>query len=223
MQDNENQAQNITDPQHTQTISDAPVGTRRNKKSGKPVLVIIIVIIILVALGAGAWYLLREPEIETDQATTNSLSAPEVNKITSTPTPSPTPVEMNREEITVSVLNGTGIPGEAGFLQDKLEALGYVEIEVGNASSQDNEVTTITFSSDLPEATTVEITKEIEALYNSVTTKKSSSLKVDFEVTTGLRKGQSLPEEDAATPTPTKSTSATSPTPTSSTTVTPTP
>ncbi len=222
MEDTEHQSHNMQSSHPTQSVVDAPVGTRRNRKTGKPILVIVIVILILTGLGAGAWYLLREPEIENESPIANSLSTPESMKITSTPTPTPTITEINRETLSVSVLNGTGIPGEAGFLETKLKALGYGDIEVGNAPSQDNEVTIITFSSDLPEASTVEITKDIESLYTTVTTKKSSSLDVDFEVTTGLRTGQSL-DAHATSPTPTKSAGTPTPTGTSTVTSTPTP
>lgn len=223
MEDTDNQSHTMQPTHPTQSVIDAPVGTRRNRKTGKPVLVIIIVILILAGLGAGAWYLLREPEIETDSTIGNSLSTPETMRITSTPSPTPTITEINREDLSVSVLNGTGIPGEAGFLETKLEALGYSEIEVGNAPSQDNEITIITFSSDLPEATTVEITKDIESLYETVTTKKSSSLDVDFEVITGLRAGQSLDDDNDTSPTPTKSAGTLTPTGTITVTSTPTP
>lgn len=49
------------------------------------------------------------------------------------PTPEPTPTAMTREEITVEVLNGSGVTGAAGALAKKLEELGYKIGEVGNA------------------------------------------------------------------------------------------
>ena len=55
-------------------------------------------------------------------------------------------IKKLKGKIAVEILNGTGKPGEAGFLQDKLKALGYTKIEVGNATSQNNISTTVTFS-----------------------------------------------------------------------------
>ena len=58
------------------------------------------------------------------------------------PTPSPvalaTPVPVfDRKEFKIQVLNGSGTAGLAGKAKDKLEALGYPEVSVGNADSKD--------------------------------------------------------------------------------------
>ncbi|MEK7164209.1 MAG: LytR C-terminal domain-containing protein [Patescibacteria group bacterium] len=59
-----------------------------------------------------------------------------------TPTPSPvaiaTPVPVfDRKDFKIQVLNGSGVAGLAGKAKDKLEALGYPEVTVGNADSKD--------------------------------------------------------------------------------------
>ncbi len=190
--------------------------TRGQRKRGKSILIVVIVLLVLFGIGGGVWYLLREPEIEVETSP-KSLSAPEVTRSTPTSTPSPTPLDVNREEVSIEVLNGTGIAGEASFLQGELEELGYEDIEVGNASSQDNEITKVTFSSKLPDPIVKEITEKLEELYKKVDTDTSSSQKVDVSVITGLRSGQTLP-----TDTP-KATSIPTPTEADSVSITPTP
>lgn len=197
----------------TATSGDVKVGdassVRGDRKKGKPILVVIIIIIITLLLGAGAWFLLRDPESDSDSDTISidsGLSVPEVRDPTSTPVPTEVEVEVDRAEIRISVLNGTGIPQEAGFLQGILEDLGYVEIEVANADDQTNTTAVVTFASDLPGQIVDEITDELEDTYNSLETEQSSSLD-DFDVViiTGLREGQELPTpepEEEATPTP---------------------
>ena len=59
-----------------------------------------------------------------------------------TPTPSPvaiaTPVPVfDLKDFKIQVLNGSGVAGLAGKAKDKLEALGYPEVTVGNADSKD--------------------------------------------------------------------------------------
>jgi hypothetical protein len=103
-------------------------------------------------------------------------------------------------------------------LQGELEDLGYSNIEVGNASSQDYEETRVTFSSSLDDAIVDEITELLEDTYQDVSVDTSSSQDVDVSIITGLRIGQTARPEETATPEPT-----TSPTPTSSPTASPSP
>lgn len=210
----ENTEQNTPAPQASAGHMQAEQ-SRRKKKSGKPVLIVLVILLVLGLLGGGVWYLLREPEIEVDTSTSNSLSTPAVARSTSTPTLTPTPVEIDREEISIEVLNGTGIAGEASFLQTELEDLGYEQIEVGNASSQDNETTIVVFSSETPEGVEDEVTAKLKELYDKVDTDTSSSQTVNISITTGLRSGQTLPTNTpkSATPTPTEAEDLT-PTPT---------
>lgn len=54
------------------------------------------------------------------------------------PPPSPTPtIEVKREEVKVQVLNGTGIPGQAGSTKTLLTDKGYKNVITGNASKYD--------------------------------------------------------------------------------------
>ncbi len=117
----------------------------------------------------------------------------------------------------IEVLNGTGIPGAASFLQDELKDLGFEDIEAGNADNQDQEETIVTYSRELNSAIADEITKKLEELYDSVRTRKAT-LSGDFDVsiTTGPRKGGTATASPKATTTSSPKASATaSPTPSS--------
>src|SRR3546814_13026593 len=80
----------------------------------------------------------------------------------------------NKESISIEVLNGTGIGGEAGYLETQLKSLGYTDIKTGNASGATVSVTTITFNTSVSETVVSEITKKLEDIYQKVETKKSS-------------------------------------------------
>lgn len=69
---------------------------------------------------------------------------------TATPTPSPEPTttptptpQLEREELRVKVLNGSGTPGKAGEVRDILRDAGYSDIVTGNADAFDYEETVI--------------------------------------------------------------------------------
>ncbi|GIW62361.1 MAG: hypothetical protein KatS3mg090_0187 [Patescibacteria group bacterium] len=63
------------------------------------------------------------------------------------PTPTPTPV-INKEEINIKILNGSGVRGQAGKLQNYLEEKGYSQIITGNADNFDYTQTEIQYKSE---------------------------------------------------------------------------
>lgn len=62
---------------------------------------------------------------------------------TSIPTPS---ISLNRKDLKLQVLNGTGIAGLAGKAKSYLENLGYVNITTGNDDSYSNSTTQISLT-----------------------------------------------------------------------------
>lgn len=77
---------------------------------------------------------------------------------TETPTPTPT---IERKEIKVKVLNGTGISGKAAKVKASLKELGYSEILTGNASADDYDVTEIQIKKSQPELKAI-ITEDLK-------------------------------------------------------------
>lgn len=68
---------------------------------------------------------------------------------TATPSPSPTPTPaLNRSDLKIEVLNGSGIPGLAGQAKDYLEGLGYKDVATGNADSYTSTQTQLSLKSD---------------------------------------------------------------------------
>ena len=186
--------------------------TSDQKKSKLP---LIIAAVVLLVLGGGAFYFLRSgSESEPVEIVNEEVEVP-----TSAPIPTDEPeVEIQRDSVTIQILNGSGVSGEAGYFQGILANLGYKDIEIGNASGDDKVETTVTFSEDLAESVVKELTKKLEDTYKDVNVKTSGSTKFDVEIVVGLRKGQSAPTQvptKAPTATPAKDlTPTTTPTPT---------
>ena len=189
-----------------------PLSPKSKEKSSKAGLIILIVVALL---GIGIFFL-------TKRAGEKEIAPTETPTVTSSPSPSASAEPIDREEVTIEVQNGTGISGEAAYLQGQLRSLGYTDITVGNASSADNEATTVTFKTGLNQGVVDELTAKLKEIYQTVSVKSSSTQTKDVVVVTGLRKGQTAKPSATATPTPKPSASA-SPTATSSASPSPSP
>jgi hypothetical protein len=66
------------------------------------------------------------------------------------PTATPEPTQaLEKEDLSIQVLNGSGAPGAAGDGQNYLEELGYENISVGNADSYGYEQTEVYIKEEL--------------------------------------------------------------------------
>lgn len=165
----------------------------------------VIIFIALLILGGAGIYFFSQSEGGAVATPTPSFGVvPIEDKATSTPQPTKSPEPAKKDEVSIEIQNGTGITGEAKLLQDRLKALGYSDITVGNAATTDNTDTTVTFLKTLSQATQDEIKKSLEGFYKTVTVKTSTTQKSDVIVLTGLRSGST-----SASATPKASGSAT--------------
>jgi hypothetical protein len=207
-------------------MGSVPSQPRRQLKSkgNKKLAVILIVIAVILVIGSGLFILGKSRSKSSKEIATPAPADTFIDENTPEPIETATPEPVDRTVIKINILNGTGIPKEASYLQGVLKDLGYEDIKVGNASKQDNTVTNITFKSGLSDTVIDEITGELKKKYESVKTSKSSSLDFDVVVITGLRKGQTpLPSvistpESTVSPSPSSSPSSS---PTTSPTATP--
>lgn len=200
--------QQIPQPQITPAANVGFPNQAPRKKSKLP-LIIVAVIGVLLILGVGGWFVMQsssEGDLEASPtpASFNSGSTLQTPQPTSTPaaTATATPKAVDKSKVTIEIQNGTGTPGDAGYVKTELEKLGYKEIETGNATDQGVTTTTVTFDKALSETVVTELTTKLEALFTEVTTKKSTVTgSTQVKIVTGTKK--------AKTTTATKSPSAT--------------
>lgn len=199
-----------------------PGGKRKKKFNKKLLFIPAVVVVLLVVAGL---LIFKEDEFVLSP----EPSPTPFEEVIQTPSPTPEQTEVDREEISIKVLNGTGIKGEAAFLQKEMGELGYDDVDIGNASQQDRTTTEVTFRPSVPDAAVDEVTDKLKELYKDVETDTDAAADRDIQIITGLRPGQSLPTEApepkiTSTPTPTGTITVTptaSPTPTNSPTPTP--
>jgi hypothetical protein len=223
MEENQNiENQQVSEPTFRETPSGVSFPTvGEQKKPGGAKTFLIIGILILVAILGFVIYKSATKKTDVLSAVEptpfdNLTAPPDQGVVVATPAPiTATPKAADRTGVAIQVQNGTGITGEAAYLQTQLKNLGYTDVKVGNASSQNVTTTTVTFSSSLDSSIIAELTQKFNALYQTVATSNSASTTFDVVVVTGLRKG--------ATPKPSASPSASSSaTPTATPTVKPT-
>ncbi|MFC1625791.1 LytR C-terminal domain-containing protein [Patescibacteria group bacterium] len=191
-----------------------PTVGQKKKGNAARTLVVLGILVLVAALGFVIFKGASNKTEETPSPAGDTLSTPTVSE------PSPTAEPVDKTEVSVQVLNGTGIAGEAGLLQTKLEKLGYADIKVGNAESQDQTTTKVTFSSTLSSEVVDEITTSLKETYKEVSTVTSSTGTYDVVITTGLRVGTTPIPSASPTPASTPTASPTA-TPTASPTATP--
>lgn len=116
------------------TFSASEFGLSNGEGSKKRNILLFIVVFLLVALVSAIFYFFFTGSLKFEPS-----QQPVVETVSPTqaPTATPTPVEFNRSELSVNVLNGSGVGGAAGKMQTLLEDLGYEDIEVGNAETSD--------------------------------------------------------------------------------------
>lgn len=144
-----------------------PDTTKENEKGrgpgGKIIALIIIVLLILGAVVGGVLFFQKGvSEPITEEA-----------NVSSTPTPTTTPEpdveeEIDLTKVTMSILNGSGIAGEAGKVKDLLSGVGFTDenIETGNADSYNYEGITLSIKENLSEDIVEEIDKALSDDYD---------------------------------------------------------
>lgn len=91
---------------------------------------------------------------------------------------------VDKKELTIEVLNGTGTVGLASSIKKDLQSMGYTQIDTGNASSMNYKTTTITALMTLPDSLLNEMKEYLSKDFKSVEIKKiTEEEKKDYDIT----------------------------------------
>lgn len=207
MEETQNQSQGFSQdtPQQDKGVSFPTVG-EQNKGGGAKTLLIIGILALIGILG----YVIYRSASEEG---TGELAEPTPYENTAVPVEEPTPVPSSspsaspsatadKTKVKIQVQNGTGITGEAAYLQNILKAMGYTNVTVGNSPTQDETETTVSFASSVSSDMVSEITSKLNATYQTVTKTSSTSTSYDVVIVTGLRKGATAKPSASPTATP---------------------
>ena len=120
-------------------------------------------------------------------ARTPTISIAPKIKPSNTPVPSPAVLVAEKNSINIRILNGSGIPGQADTISERLVAGGYTKIEVGNAPTQESENTSVVVKPSVDIAHRKEIDDIITSLGHSTVIRESSEIDTDILITTRKR------------------------------------
>lgn len=125
-----------------ESISSVPaVGTLSdNPGGGKRYLLIFLIVLLILGLIGGGVYIYRRT-LSQKEAAPEVTPTPEL-QVEESPEASPA-AALDRADLAVEILNGSGIAGLAGEASSYLEGLGYTDVKTGNAGSYDYEQTEI--------------------------------------------------------------------------------
>lgn len=204
MEEGQNQAQQT--PQiNEERVSFPTVGSQEKKNGGAKTLLIVGILVLVGILG---YVIYKSASGKTEDTITNTEPTPYENmaapqavatsspSATILPSPSSSPsAKIDRTKVKIQIQNGTGITGEAAYLQNILKGLGYTNVTTGNSATQDETDTQVSFASTVPSDIVTEITSKLNSTYETVKKISSTSSTYDVVIITGLKKG--------ATPKPT--------------------
>lgn len=191
-------------PSSTQfhTASFGALDDEKPASGKKKKLILFVIVLVLLLLAAGAVFYFQGAQDTTpqnNQATTQQ------------PTPQPTPTtapQLERSDLSVQVLNGSGTPGKAGEVAEYLEGLGYENIDTGNADSYDYDETVVQLKEDAADYEDLVIA-DLESEYpvqSNVETLDEDS-EYDLIIIIGQSEtsdDEDLEDEEAEDPTPTE-------------------
>lgn len=163
--------------------------TFENKEINSTWKIAIGIFLTLLVVG-GAYYFINNANVNNEKTEELIEMAPVVEEVIEEEIPieeEEIPI-VEKSEITIQVLNGSGVPGQAGATQELLLDIGFENVEVGNADNQDYQNTILTFDKNVPNLYTEEIGDLLKETYENVledTPDEDDTINYDIVIITG--------------------------------------
>lgn len=134
----ENTSQTVTVPKDEANLEDTFVPDYTPpqvvKKSSKKIFIIAVIVIVITLIAAVLFFVMFNKNKKTEEQSTKT---PQVQETASQPDKEEKSAESyDRANVTLEVLNGSGVAGAAKKIADSLASLGYDIIAVGNAPEE---------------------------------------------------------------------------------------
>ncbi|OGM10705.1 hypothetical protein A2Z22_05360 [Candidatus Woesebacteria bacterium RBG_16_34_12] len=174
-------------------------GPEKGKSKKKKMFFILFILIIVAGvISGGIWYF--NNNFKKEDSDTNVDNGSQV--VTPSPEVSATPTqaqEVDTSEYSINILNGSGIAGEAGRVENLLSDIDFKVIDTANADSYDYVETEVQIKENLPDTLYNLIKESLENNY--IVTRLDENLTEDSEydvvIIVGSQKAE--PEENTST------------------------
>jgi len=158
------------------------------KGNGPNAKVVVLIVVILLILGAivGGFFYYRQSVSEPIQEPVPTPSVPTVS-------PTALPIKVDLKTLSVNVLNGSGITGEAGrvkALLTKEEGFAADKVTTGNDTSSDHKETSVQLKKDTSETVFESIKEMLGETYDVIKSEEAleEDSKYDVVITVGAKK-----------------------------------
>ncbi len=159
--------------------------------------------VFLVLIGILVWLIIGQRTPKKNKIAINPSPALVSARVSPTLTLAPTNIAstaatlLPKETITIEILNGSGIVGQADTIREQLEDANYEAITTGNAPTRQTTRTLILFKSRIPIPQREEIVSIVSDVAGEATTQINEEIESDILITTA-----SSSEQNTITPTP---------------------
>lgn len=186
------QSENFLEPPKQLASTEPTYVSVPKKKAAKSTLPLLLSIFgLLIAVLVGVYYMQSRQDTTLVAQGAQVLSPFPTAVPIETPAIEPTPAVstesaiLQRKGITIQVLNGSQIPGQAEKGRRDLSTLGYEDIKTGNADSTATNKTLIIFAKKVPENIRNEIITELKKTYQEISTQEVEEAEFNVIITLG--------------------------------------
>ncbi len=147
----------------------------------------VFLIIILLVFAVFKLQIFKSFLMGNNDSNINTVILPSsIPTVTADPSRTPTLILVNKKDLKIQILNGTGVPGQAKLVKNNLETLGYTNIFTGNVNNATNTATLVTFSQNISIDNRDEIKTLLKNIFTKVTIQNDINGQYDVVIITGL-------------------------------------
>lgn len=167
------------------SFSSYPVSySEKNTRRSHFITIFFAILLVVVVLLVGLYFLGVYKKSQLQQGGTAANTKQIIPSPSAVPTATPTPVALKKSELSVIVLNGSGVAGAAGEISTLLKDLGYTVKSVGNASKFDYTGITIFIKQGKKEYLE-QLKKDLVKEDSGIETAIDDKIKADVEIVVG--------------------------------------
>jgi hypothetical protein len=176
-EDAESKPKQVVEELFSKPSTDGIMEISINRRKSRPKLMLWAIVVVVAAIVVGISLITFSTRKSASQSGSSQTKPTPQTSVA--PSPTTAPITLNREDITIQVLNGGGVAGAATKMKNLLTDKGYKVEGVGNTSEYNYEQTEIKVKADKEGALNL-LKKDLSGSY-TISSSSSSTLSADSE------------------------------------------